>query len=446
MKWFKRGLWLTAWSFWLWLGFGLYRELPRMPGRLASKLSFERDRDRPVGFIADTDNLVAIRGMHPTDEKAVEVYEAATRKRLQTFPTEEFTYEELASHWFAKRHGVLFVTHNSRRFINGDGGPFHGLNMLDVTNGRWRRITTSSLHDIVLHDDQPWIAFFEYGSAWPRRKQVILYDFVADKRLLVRVDRADSRIVERPFFIPARATLVIPVRSPGPNKTLDDVEFELWDLNRKPLEPRVVKGWRVGDQPSIAANGRVAFGAHDPASIHVFSIDEGRLLFSDVANAERPIGQFRPQHHWINVGISRDGKRAIGSSTKAVWDVDSGKKIWRTQEHQTALAVGDGEHFQVLEQWGNIWNKWFPSLKYNSVAIRRFDTGQLVHRAEQSTWISPLHWNSSRTLAVDLDGSVHRLPYVVNWSLLALCQTILALPLVLLWALLRWRRVRRLKP
>src|SRR5262245_10823400 len=32
-RWLCRGLWLLAWSFWVWLGVGLYRELPRDIGR-----------------------------------------------------------------------------------------------------------------------------------------------------------------------------------------------------------------------------------------------------------------------------------------------------------------------------------------------------------------------------------------------------------------------------
>src|SRR5262245_44330804 len=41
------------------------------------------------------------------------------------------------------------------------------------------------------------------------------------------------------------------------------------------------------------------------------------------------------------------------------------------------------------------------------------------------------------------DACVRRFPPRVDWSLLAICQTILALPLVLLWTVLRWRRMRR---
>ena len=37
MKRLTRFLWLAAWSSWLWLGFGLYRELPRETGPVVAK-------------------------------------------------------------------------------------------------------------------------------------------------------------------------------------------------------------------------------------------------------------------------------------------------------------------------------------------------------------------------------------------------------------------------
>lgn len=50
--------------------------------------------------------------------------------------------------------------------------------------------------------------------------------------------------------------------------------------------------------------------------------------------------------------------------------------------------------------------------------------------------------NADQTLLGDSDGLIYEYPKV-NYPLLALCQTILALPLVLLWSGLRWRRKRR---
>src|SRR5688572_11675447 len=46
----KRVLWLAAWSVWLWLGFGLYRELPRDLGPVVC--SYRLNRDEQVdGFL-----------------------------------------------------------------------------------------------------------------------------------------------------------------------------------------------------------------------------------------------------------------------------------------------------------------------------------------------------------------------------------------------------------
>jgi hypothetical protein len=39
MRWLKRFFWLFAWGAWAWLGFGLYRELPRSLGSLVSTSS-----------------------------------------------------------------------------------------------------------------------------------------------------------------------------------------------------------------------------------------------------------------------------------------------------------------------------------------------------------------------------------------------------------------------
>ena len=40
-----------------------------------------------------------------------------------------------------------------------------------------------------------------------------------------------------------------------------------------------------------------------------------------------------------------------------------------------------------------------------------------------------------------MDGEVYSFPLAPNLQLLAFCQTILALPLILVWALQRWRRM-----
>src|SRR6185295_4893402 len=59
MTYLKRFLWLAAWGVWLWLGFGLYRELPRELGPRVRKLWIEGEYT-PIGFVADTNNLAIL--------------------------------------------------------------------------------------------------------------------------------------------------------------------------------------------------------------------------------------------------------------------------------------------------------------------------------------------------------------------------------------------------
>ena len=76
-------------------------------------------------------------------------------------------------------------------------------------------------------------------------------------------------------------------------------------------------------------------------------------------------------------------------------------------------------------------------------ALRDLNTGALISRyrpdAPDRTFT-----NSTGTMLV-VGSYVRELPPRVNWPLLALCQAILALPLVLTWLALRWRRKRRLR-
>src|SRR5215216_5328261 len=59
MIYFKRFLWLAAWSVWVWLGFGLYRELPRDLGPVVYRLPL-RDRERAIRFLPDGRSVMTI--------------------------------------------------------------------------------------------------------------------------------------------------------------------------------------------------------------------------------------------------------------------------------------------------------------------------------------------------------------------------------------------------
>ena len=54
--WLSRSLWLAAWSFWLWLGFGLYRELPRELGPVVCRLPMN-EAESTIGFCSVGSNF-----------------------------------------------------------------------------------------------------------------------------------------------------------------------------------------------------------------------------------------------------------------------------------------------------------------------------------------------------------------------------------------------------
>src|SRR5262245_42695098 len=63
-RWLPRTLWLLAWSFWLWCGLGLARELPRPLGTPVCRLPLER-REQGARLVAG-DTLVLTR--RPTSD------------------------------------------------------------------------------------------------------------------------------------------------------------------------------------------------------------------------------------------------------------------------------------------------------------------------------------------------------------------------------------------
>jgi hypothetical protein len=443
----KRLLWLSAWGVWLLLGFGLYRELPRKLGDRTANLKLRPGVDYGLGFIGDTSRYVVAKSLAADGPSilrasrsagtAVEVYDVESGSRLQFMPSPEFHTVDWESFRFAPRSGVVFVTCRATIFSGRSNQDYEGLNIIDPVDGKWRNIGRGAMHEPILHRDRPWVAFVEPSPLWRQPPQVVVYDFVAKKRTMVWKERQDAKLADRPFFIPDSSTFVVPIRSPERHKTLDDLDFELWDLDAGPSLKRTSKGFRVGDRASVAANGRVAFGSHDPDSIHVYGIQEEKLLFSNVPQPVRPVGQSGPLSQPIGVEISRDGRTVLGSAT-GQWSIDEGRQIWKPRPFEYASGASDGEQMIVSENWGELWMRWLPNFRYITYAIRRLDSHELVCRVEGRQYISGF----SRDRVVAMDGSVYRMPYLVNYPLLALCQSILALPPVLLWAALRWRRRR----
>jgi hypothetical protein len=184
-----------------------------------------------------------------------------------------------------------------------------------------------------------------------------------------------------------------------------------------------------------------AYGMSD-----VYDFNE-RRLYSSVPTAERlPGGKRGWGFSTARQSISPSGKALFRYSSPdgvaTIYEIDTANILWRAGPHETPTVLSSQEGLIVEETWHELWKKWLPNLKLETIAWRSLDTGDVICRTVAKTVIDPRHCNVNRSLFVTADGSIYRLPLPVTWRLLAYCQAILALPLVLIWAALRWRRRR----
>lgn len=184
----------------------------------------------------------------------------------------------------------------------------------------------------------------------------------------------------------------------------------------------------------------------------MFDANEGRKVFVDPPDRSRETQESDERSVWGEAYrrvLSRDGTRVLGIGTGKLWEVDTGRVLWECRKGPSAgliefasdpRSVDPQGRFEVHERW-SFFN--IQSAKGIAYAVRSLNTGQLVYRCWHSTVHPDAVVSSDGRLIFDrIDDVVRSLPPVVNYPLFALCQTILALPLVLTWALLCWRRRR----
>jgi hypothetical protein len=150
---------------------------------------------------------------------------------------------------------------------------------------------------------------------------------------------------------------------------------------------------------------------------------------------------------YMNEEFVPPANRRVGATgpTLALYELGDGRILWQQGLYEITTESNGPDGFLVKEEWHKLWEAWLPNLKYETLARRSLDDASLLYRTSAKIAVDPRNYNAARTLVVMSDGAVHRLPLQTNWPLFALCQTILALPLILLWAMLRWRRNRRLR-
>jgi len=414
----KRLVWLLAWSVWIYLGFGLHRELPRDLGPVVCRLplqtgekfqGFLRGREAVATSQFDRTTGIAVFRLRDPWTGAVERETA-----VASAPSTLWTYTILTTHGFA-------VGYEQPTVVGGSG-------RIDLANLTGKvilvNLSTGERNDLAAlgtltaaHPLRPWAIFCrgdENGN-----EHMVMLDLETRRTLLKQI----------------RPTIAFALGWPTHFFGADHYSIPMLDGETGyRLEVRSIQSGRtvkVFDKPGMFATAssddKVAW--YDGRDLVVESLagDVWRLVDKAPADA-------KPENRVHGPRFSSDGRTVLSPGTGALIDLASGRHIWEAADHERATDAVPPDGFHVFETWKFGSGDWSKS--YGTFAVRSMNDGSFVCR----TWMSIAYpANDARTL-FSRDGIIHELPPRVNWPLLAFCQTILALPLVLLWVVLRWRR------
>ena len=432
----KRFLWLLAWSLWLWLGFGLYRELPREPGPMIAEIPVKPSDE--AEFIGNA-HLVATFS-YVGNPYVVRVFNADTGDFVREISFEGHWPKLGLQSW--RTHGVIIA--------EGQQKKTRGLHVVDLRTGSWKRLSDKMSIGVAVHPTKPWIVFRESAPPIDEPRRTTVIDWETGAEVFVRPRDGEHVHVGMPIFLGEADRLVIPVtrESPGPQSD-PPPDLEVWRLGAPNRLEKVVRSPTPRWYPSSvsASANRIAIRTLGPDTnyLDVFDIDAERLIFSVPPHAER-VSEFKRSND-EGFHFSKSGRTILGGVPVGVWNVDSGAKLW-SRSNQIPRVLEDEDAFLLAERWG-FGGTWMPRFFWrwlhggNTLAVYNLETAALRFRCWDQNF--SLHTRSADGTLGLSGGVVYRLPYQVNVGLLALCQTILALPLMLLWVILRWRRKRRLR-
>lgn len=433
MKWVKRGCWVAAWGVWVWLGLGLYRELPR---NFEKGVKLDAAFELPAyGFIGDSHEVVVSSSNRGPKwgRQVFQIFDADTGRLIR-----EFSHQGL---WATRdgnefRRGVAFV--NSFADDPKDVGFF----CIDLISGASRKVSSMLAKQVALHESHPWVAFREEDRFFFTLKRLVVCDWSnCEEIFFLNPGIGRENLVGDHFFLPDSDRLVVQ-RGPITDKANELGVIEIWEPSKRPRMVKALRG-SVGVQASLASGGRIAYleRVTGPSTIDIFDIEIGQRVFSHPPQSARGKSDDRHPRRPL---LFQDGRSVCGGEDGSIFDVESGQVLWPRYSHESVMFSPAPDQFCVYEQWHELSGFKFP-WRFETFATRDYK-GALMFRSWEDVPLNPAHRSSDGKLLIDWSNvQIIRLPLLVNYPLLAICQTILALPLVFLWAILRWRRNRRLR-
>ena len=436
MKWLSRVFWLLAWGAWLWLGFGLHRELPRGLGTVVFK-SPPGTLLLPVGFLDGEPTLVLGEFTKGAQSRlGFQIWDVKSGKLLRRIPMESMP-DAVTRVNFSSRHAKLIVFQRAPNVR----GRFRATS-IDVRNER--RVSLGETPFLsVFHPTKPWVALYDH-SIPPASAETVVIDLESGRRLLDRrSDRTFKELVGQPLFT-GDSQIAIPRSAAVGGVGSRSVALEMWMLPSTETPARVDRIIGFGTPADFAASDRMTWQDEGGrGAVHVYDAAKGRAAFSFALQSDDDVAVSRD---WPGSEISRDGRTVFSKWWMKLWDVDTGRLLWSARNREGPLSVQ--ERYPSIDPAGcftiqEFWSLALPNSKWEtkSYAVRDLRSGRLVCRMRQS---KEYFLSSDGRYLYDLAlGGVRSFPPPPNYPLLAVCQTILALPLVLLWALLCWRRKRK---
>jgi hypothetical protein len=430
MKWLKRCLWLLAWTVWLWLGVRLHRQLPRDLGPLVCELPLRPD-EWVVGVLPDRPVIVT------AEQDAKGVTDTIRRRDARTGAMEAvMNYDGLGiqgdytfDYCFSRPRSI----HTRCEWSPGDNSAWK-VHILDLATGAWRSESDLGQHPMTI-PEKPWVLFHRH--VFPHKDvALVLFDLDTGRRLF------DSRRFppDELHFAPTGTPIVF-----GQEQFAVPV-VDRRDPERRSVEIRALpsgallrrlEGVRLDGWPTLSRKRtRAAWYAASPShETKVIDFETGRPLLTLPADEKRVNILMAGPH------FSADGERVLSAPARGLFAIDTGERLWTARRHEVVSGAVDRSAFVVEEHWSLAawdWGWWFQTY-----AVRSFADGALQYRS----WSPPNQGypvDKTDNLAL-MDAAIYEWRFDVNYPLLVFCQTILALPLVLLWAGLRWRRKRRLR-
>jgi hypothetical protein len=455
----RRAFWLAAWGAWIWCGFGLARELPRAPWLYANKLSVD-SRETVFGFLHGDNSVVCYKMSNGRPQ--ISLLDARTSRRIQTSEGAAIGFSHLSL-----RHGVVVGISDAdwRSRDRRSQGPMP-LSSLNLRTGEWKDLGLSFRRVFGFHPEKTLVAVSLNDDETEAPRVAVVDVMTAQKIAECHCDKppdgTTDEVIDCSFVGDGELLFVLQRRITG-SDLAPTHRFEHWNINGGRSRPsgEINAYYHYWGRPT--ASGRIRASRANTAGFgrDILDTTTGRLLtIADDSSAnDLAIRTIRRRNEVVIPKLSRDGRAVLDSHGRLI-DLDLNRVIWSPdagfEEVGSAEAAIDFDppvtSFVVAENWKNALPRLPDVLARPTYAFRRLDDGRVCFRGrgplpefshrsfDDRLWLARVSFaNGVR------EFHLYDVPPPIDWTLLVLSQAVLALPILLIWFVLRRRRIRRLR-